>query len=190
MAKKAKTRARAPAAKKKTRAPAAEQTAKPSDTVRVPAASALKRIIRDVQAVTADQNEVTGRKSAIIRDAVERNHLHKKAFAVVMQGLRMSPGHAAEFLAHFDHYRNVGGLDDHAASQEQMFEERPELTEGDVPDVGVGAPDEEPRATSAAEAERERRSFQSKLREQQGGREHSEVIRDAVEEHEGAHSRH
>lgn len=76
----------------------------------------FKKLLKRVEDHYKDGQAAAGGAGELIADASEHHHLHKKAFAVFRQLNRMSPEKLADFLDHFDYYRDIGGLDEVAAS--------------------------------------------------------------------------
>lgn len=76
----------------------------------------FKSLLKKVEAHYKDGQAAAGGAGELISNASEYHHLHKKAFSVFRQLNRMSPEKLADFLDHFDYYRDIGGLDEIAAS--------------------------------------------------------------------------
>lgn len=165
MAKKPQKRGRKPAAKRTE----STRKASPSETMQVISESAFKSLLSKIKGAEADKNEAVGSIGSAISNAVEKNHLDKKAFSLFRTLQRMSDNKLATTIAHFDHYREIGGLDERAANQEQMFE-RTEVSEIDPEDLAV------PQTAA------ERKSFAQQYKDSHGGKSVSEV----TQEHRGA----
>ena len=182
MAKKArKTRARKPSAKAQA---ATTETAKPSETLKIISEGQFNTLVRLLRGHESNKNEAVGAIGSAIADAVERKHLDRKAFGIFRTLARMSDERLATTLAHLDHYRQIGGLDDRAAQQSQMFDR--EETDNAIGDTDSTSPVAVEQSGNGAT----RQTFAEKLKDAQGGREHHEVIRDAVDELDPAQPRH
>jgi hypothetical protein len=136
---------------------AAETTAvKPSETLKCITEKDFNAIARRCASHQETISENAGSIGSLIKDAAEKQHLHKGAFGLWRKLHKMrvnDPNRLAEFLAHFDYYRTLSvtigrveypSLDEHAEQQGQMFE-RTEAGEGDADDDdgGEDAPAEE-----------------------------------------------
>lgn len=62
--------------------------------------------------VKGAMSELKGDMSAISKNGANDHNIHSGAFKKVQELLRKDPLKLAEFLAHFDLYREVFGLDD------------------------------------------------------------------------------
>jgi len=91
--------------------------------MKFPADAKLKRLMSAVDAADADKNESVGRKGSLISQAVERDHLDKKAWADLCSYKRMSPIKARYRYRHFLHYLKVFGLEEAWDEQAEMFEQ-------------------------------------------------------------------
>lgn len=76
----------------------------------------LKSLLRAATKTGEDMHELSGTLGNQIAQAVEHDHLHKKAFSVVRMLDRMSPEKLAEFFDSFDYYRDISGLQKKAES--------------------------------------------------------------------------
>ena len=167
MAKKAKKQRSRAAAKKDS----GRSRVKPSETMAVIGELQFRSLVRSIKSFEKDRNEAAGNIGSKVRNAVEKHHLDKKAFSLYSMLERMSDNKLATTLAHFDHYREIGGLDERAAKQSEMFE-RSELREEQERQPEPEEQEEVEERTEAAPADANVRhvrkgSFARRVREQQ-----------------------
>lgn len=117
-AKAAKTAAPKPTRAPKTKTAPAEKT----ETQRAGQISQrkLKILMSDCRKAYKDSREIAGELGNKIRDAVENENLHKKAFAVIRSADRMEPEKLAEFFDCLDYYRDISGLNERASKVMRM----------------------------------------------------------------------
>ncbi|SRR5258706_13357735 len=113
----------------------AKETVKPSEVLKVPSAKEFTTLVRAVKNADADINDAQGAKSGLIRKAVEKQHLHKKAFSTFQTAARLSNKALSEYMAHLEHYFEVGGLNARASEQLDMIGREAELAETKVAEV-------------------------------------------------------
>lgn len=146
-------RAKARASKARAGKPQSEAAA-PSDVIKVPSEGKLKALLRACKGADADRNEASGRKGSLISNAVERDHLDKKAWSYACALEKMSQQKGAITWSHLLHYVECLGLQEKFDQQEEMFA-RPEIgeaeEEADVAAVSNGKGAKPPRAGSFAE---------------------------------------
>jgi hypothetical protein len=118
-----------PRSKKKQPAAPAE-VARPSTSQ-----SKLKSLMAAARSAQKDVTEISGSLGAEIKVAVEKHHLHRKAFRVIVALDRMEPEKLADFLDCFEHYLDISGLNARAKSAPRMnFEQDAEGPEDDGPE--------------------------------------------------------
>lgn len=100
-------------------------------------ANKLKRLMADSRAAYKDTRSIAGELGEKIAQAVEHDHLHKKAFAFVRMADRMEPEKLADFLDTVDYYRDISGLNERAAKVIRMS------LDDDGQDDGEGDEDED-----------------------------------------------
>lgn len=83
-------------------------------------ASKLKSLMSTARSAQKNINEISGGLGSEIKQAVEKNHLHRKAFTVIRQLDRMEPEKLADFLDCFEHYLDISGLQDRANQVQRM----------------------------------------------------------------------
>jgi hypothetical protein len=103
------------ARKKAETAPQAEET-----TVRLISASKLKSLLNSAQKASEDCSEITGALGEEIKAAIEKHHLHRKAFNAVKGLMSWSPEKLREFKDHFDYYWEASGLEKKADSAPRL----------------------------------------------------------------------
>lgn len=97
-----------------------QEKVKPSETKQVISQSALVNLIKAKRGAKKDTGEINGRVGQMIADAVENKHLHRKAFATIMQLDGMEPEKLADFLDNFDFYLDITGIRKRAESVMRM----------------------------------------------------------------------
>ncbi len=125
MAKKAKAKA------SKSKAAATDT---PTDDRKKTSAAKLRDLRTAGRAAQNDISEIAGGLGSTIKEAVEKNHLHRKAFAVIKAGDKMEPEKLAEYLYHLDYYLEASGLRARAATAPAMI---PHDDEAEEPQTNV-----------------------------------------------------
>ena len=92
------------------------EAAKAADLRPITPQKKLRELLASHRAAKNDIDEIAGGLGSEIKTAVEKNHLHRKAFRVVLQADRMEPEKLADFLDNLDHYLEISGLRARAAS--------------------------------------------------------------------------
>lgn len=82
----------------------------------------LGDLLKDARAISADIKEQAGTLGQQVKEAVENNHLHRKAFTAVRGLDKMEPEKLAEFFYHFDRYLDMTGLRERAATAPNFWE--------------------------------------------------------------------
>lgn len=100
--------------KPKTTAAAQPESVKPSETRPAINERKLRELMKSARRAHADTAEINGGLGSEIKQAVENNHLHRKAFRLIVQLDRMEPEKLADFIDCFDHYFDISGLADRA----------------------------------------------------------------------------
>lgn len=118
--------------------PAATQAVKPSELRRMIPPKEFETLARRCKSLKNQVAETSGTMGELIKDAAEKKFLHRKAFSAFRSIAGMEDNKLAEFLAHFDYYRDIGGLDERAKNQAQMFA-RTEAGEGEEADGETAA---------------------------------------------------
>lgn len=80
----------------------------------------LLSLLGSARAAYKEGRSIAGELGALIKDAAEHDHLHKKAFASVKSADRMEPEALADFFAHRDFYEESLGLRKRAGSVVRM----------------------------------------------------------------------
>lgn len=70
----------------------------------------LKTLLAECRSAYKDTREINGELGAKIKDAIENENLHKKAFATIRSLDRMEPEKLADFLDMFEYYLDISGL--------------------------------------------------------------------------------
>lgn len=76
----------------------------------------LKELLGIARSVKNDVSELAGKLGSAIANAVEKNHLHRKAFRAAVAEDRMEPEKLADYYDNLDYYRDVLGLTERAKS--------------------------------------------------------------------------
>jgi hypothetical protein len=80
----------------------------------------LRELMSSARKAQNNISEISGGLGSEIKLAVEKNHLHRKAFRIIVQADRMEPEKLADFFDCLDHYRDISGLNERAASAERL----------------------------------------------------------------------
>lgn len=115
--------------------PPAESKVLPSQVLKSISQKKLKQLLAHARSTKQDVDEIVGTHRSQIAEAVEKNNLHKGAFAMVKRLDRLEPGKLADWLDYLDHYLDISGLRDRAATA-------PRLAMGDADEGGGEAADE------------------------------------------------
>lgn len=114
---------------------------KPSELREVISEKKLRSLLASARSAQKDIDEIAGGIGSEIKQAVEKSHLHRKAFAVIKTLDRMEPEKLADFLDNFEHYLEISGLNERAKSVIGM-----DLTSGEeTEDEDGGKPARKPR---------------------------------------------
>lgn len=113
----------------------AKEIVKPSEVLTAPTEKQFTALVRAVKSHEADKNEAVGSLGATIKNAIEKQHLDRKAFGIFRGLLRMSDKKLATTLAHLEHYCEVGGLNARVEAQPDMVGRAAELAETKVETV-------------------------------------------------------
>jgi hypothetical protein len=107
-------------------APAAAATAKkttpvkPSEVRETISANKLKSLMASARSVGKQVTEIAGGLGQQVKDAVENNHLDRKAFNVMRMADKMEPERLAEFLENLEDYFEKSGLNGRADSAQRL----------------------------------------------------------------------
>lgn len=80
----------------------------------------LRSLMADCRSAYKDAREINGELGAKIKDAIENENLHKKAFAIVRTLDRMEAEKLADTLEMVDYYLDISGLRERAAKVMKM----------------------------------------------------------------------
>lgn len=100
--------------------PKSDQAKTATDKAGQISARKLKSLMAEGRKATQDTREIAGTLGQQIKDAVENDHLHKGAFAVIRKLDRMEPEKLADFLDTLDYYRDISGINERAAKVMRM----------------------------------------------------------------------
>jgi uncharacterized protein (UPF0335 family) len=120
--KKAKKKA-APKVSAKASGPTLDAATSPTRAASAISKPDLLKILKRCSSLDSSLASTRGDIAAIVQDAEARHNLHRKAFSLCRRLHRMDDTKLAEFLYHFDVYREHLELD--AAAGEDLFEDRP-----------------------------------------------------------------
>ena len=98
----------------------AKASVKPGEVKEMISQNKLMNLIKTKRSSTKETAEINGRVGQAIADAVEKNHLHRKAFGVICALDRMEPEKIADFLDHFRYYLDISGIEKRAGSVMRM----------------------------------------------------------------------
>lgn len=99
---------------KKPAEPVAERT-----TAFTPA-PVLKKLLKDSRELGNDVEKISEGYGLAVRAAVDKKHLHKKAYNTIRSLDRMTPEKLADFMEHFDYYFEASGLEERAKAAERL----------------------------------------------------------------------
>lgn len=97
----------------------------------------LRGLLRAANDAHKDQREIAGGLGQKIADAVENEHLHKKAFATLRMADRMTPEKLADWWDTLQLYMDLSGLAERAASAPRLRLE-PDAEDGEEEDKTKG----------------------------------------------------
>lgn len=97
-----------------------DNQATPSDVRPAISQKKLRELLNLSRKAQADVDEINGGVGAAIKAAQEKHHLHRKAFNVCKSADHMEPEKLADFLDCLDHYLDISGLRERAASAPRM----------------------------------------------------------------------
>lgn len=112
--------------------------------LRLAAATALKSVL--IEMAKAKKNAKTHTEAAkkAIAEFISTKHGHKLALAVYGRFDKLTDEDLAEALAHFDHYRKVGGLDARADAVGELFDRKLDDDKKPAPGTPPGERDVRP----------------------------------------------
>jgi predicted alpha/beta-fold hydrolase len=96
------------------------EAAKPSDVTKVISTNKLKNLLKEKRAAKKDTAEIAGALGQKIANAVESDHLHRKAFNVISQLDMMEAEKIRDFLDNFEYYLDVSGIKERADAVNPM----------------------------------------------------------------------
>lgn len=127
-----------PKGSKNKRPEAETEQVKSSDVKSVISAGKLKKLMAAKRSTTNDMHELAGTLGQMIKDAIENNHLHRKAFGVICVLDKMENEKLRDFLDHFEYYLDVSGIGKRADSVMRMnLGEKNDEAENDDDDTNV-----------------------------------------------------
>lgn len=110
-------------------------------TTKITSGATIKSLLKSGVSLKEELDELTSAHSAEVREAVDKKHLHKKAFNMIKALNRLTPEKLADTMEHFDAYFESSGLEDRANSAQR-------LPMGDGPKKDAGEFEEDPPKTS------------------------------------------
>lgn len=105
---------------------------------KLPNGEVLKSVISRMNGAKAKMDEARGDLGSIIKNAEDSHNIHRAALKLVAKLEKMDSAKLSDWLAHFDHYRQVRGLDEMAGPN--MFDAADE----DEDEFDAAAPEPEP----------------------------------------------
>lgn len=108
----------------------------------MPNGEVLKSVISRMNGAKAKMDEARGDLGSIIKNAEDSHNIHRAALKLVAKLEKMDSAKLSDWLAHFDHYRQVRGLDQMAGPS--MFDD----PDADEYDFDAAAPDPDPDPVS------------------------------------------
>lgn len=98
-------------------------------TVRLTPGTELRKLLKIKRSSDADKDEAIGTYANAVGHAIEKNHLHKKAWAAAVREDKMEPEQLRAFYEHLEHYREELGLNKRAESAPALPMDGEEETE-------------------------------------------------------------
>lgn len=80
----------------------------------------LRSLLSSARSAQADITEIAGGMGEAIAKAVENDHLDRKAFNMVRALDKLEPDRLADVLENFEHYLDISGLNERAASAPRL----------------------------------------------------------------------
>lgn len=80
----------------------------------------LRSLLASARSARADISEIAGGMGEAISKAVENDHLDRKAFNIVKSLDKMEPDRLADVLENLEHYLDISGLNERAASAPRL----------------------------------------------------------------------
>lgn len=108
------------------------KAALPAGSKEVTSAKVLKALLASSRSAQNDISEIGSTYGTEVKRAVEKNHLHRKAYNVVRMLDRMEPDKLADFMENFEHYCEATGLNARAASAPRMDMGEKDKTENEA----------------------------------------------------------
>lgn len=93
---------------------------KPSEVIPQTSPKKLKALLKTAEHTKTNMQELAGELGQQIKDAVEKDHLHRKAFSVLRTMDRMTPEKLADFWDTLQYYVDVSGIGERAKSAPRM----------------------------------------------------------------------
>lgn len=89
-------------------------------TTKLVSAPTLKNLMKSARSLKESTDDLTTAYASEVREAVDKKHLHKKAYNTIRMLDRMTPEKLADFMEHFDHMFEVSGLEQRAESAQRL----------------------------------------------------------------------
>jgi len=105
----------------------------------------LRSLLSSARSARADISEIAGGMGEAIAKAVENDHLDRKAFNMVRALDKLEPDRLADVLENFEHYLDISGLNERAASAPRL-----PIGEGDDGDHNESEADEKEQERALA----------------------------------------
>lgn len=91
------------------------------DAKRIISASAFGNLMNQIGIAEASKIESAGRIGGLVSDAVAKHNVNKKALGWYRQARRLNGAKLRDLLEQFEHYCDIGGLNEQAHQQDEMF---------------------------------------------------------------------
>jgi hypothetical protein len=88
----------------------------PAGTREVTSQQKLRKLLSTYRSAQGDIDEITESLRTETSNAVEKHHLHRRAFNMIKALDKLSPEKLAEWSEHFEHYMEISGLNERIAS--------------------------------------------------------------------------
>lgn len=100
--------------------PQATEAVKPGEAKAAISQNKLKNLLKAKRGAKKETGEINGRIGQSIANAIENDHLHRKAFGWICQLDMMEPEKISDLLDNFEYYLDISGINDRRKSVMRM----------------------------------------------------------------------
>lgn len=102
------------------RKPKNEDAGSPETTTQVIPEKRLRALLKDARATKSNIAEISGAHGDAVKTAIDKHHLHRKAFSIAKQLDGMETERLNVCLAHLDYYLDAGGIRERAGQVQTL----------------------------------------------------------------------